>query len=211
MRKIGKFILWVVILSAIFLAVYFAYQIWFGSPGIVSGLGKAKGIFLDKISTVSAFVKDKTSKTFENTRRAGFSYIQKGAGGAVSSIGEGLNSLGEQISGSTKNENIIESTSSITPIYTGTSTLESGFLSPSPFSTIAQKKGESISFSVNRKCNYEILWGDGSGDSGEVKGEEIKIISHIWSRQGDYNVIFEIESEGLEEKYTFPVRIYESR
>ncbi|MBI5079392.1 PKD domain-containing protein [Candidatus Wolfebacteria bacterium] len=41
---------------------------------------------------------------------------------------------------------------------------------------------------------YEIDWGDGGKESGNIRSDEVKIVSHSWKKEGDYLIKFKIAS-----------------
>lgn len=46
-----------------------------------------------------------------------------------------------------------------------------------------------------KNINYQIDWGDGQKDGGELKAEQNIAMTHSWNREGEYLIHFSVESE----------------
>ncbi len=211
MRRAGKFALWVLVVCLLLFGGYFLYQKWWGTPGVDSVIGSVKSAALEKISAAGTFIKEKTGKTFEKAATNSYSYVRKGTGSAVTSLGDGLASLGERIAGegnppisvfSTSTLSVISPTASSSQFATGT-----GFFIPPPFFAISAKENEPVSFSLNQKGGYTIAWGDGGTENISVSENQTKVVLHSWVRRGDYEMYVIFSDAGRREEQTFFVRI----
>lgn len=210
MRRAGKLVLWIFVICMLIWGAYFLYQKWWGSPDGSSTFGKVEGTFLEKLSDAGEFIKEKTSKTFEKAAINSYSYAKKGTGGAISSIGEGLESIGTRISGDTNS-------AASSPVFSVTSSVSSttiplsspGFFIPPPLFSISGKIGEIFPFSLNREGKFIISWGDGAKEEIFVGKNETKNTEHIWTRKGDFEVVMAFSSGTERETWKFFVRIHD--
>ena len=58
-------------------------------------------------------------------------------------------------------------------------------------------KNPFINQTDQKEINYQIDWGDGQKENGNLKEGQSKTISHTWSEEGDYFVRFEIIAADL--------------
>lgn len=210
-KKVG---IWAFVLFVVFLAAYLAYGRYWGSERALSALGDVRGITLEKLSAAGEFLKEKTTKTFEKGIQSTYSYMKKGAGEGVASLGEGLTGLGNDLA---ENNSPTSTSSSANPSSVATTTVtvsstspESGFFSPAPLYSLVARKGEPLRFSMNREGDYTIDWGDGKTEGGSIASGGAAVVGHVWSRTGDYRVRIEVREKGAgAEQFSFPVRIYE--
>lgn len=219
MRKFWKFSFYI-FLAIIFCGVfYYVYQVLWNGIDVRSVFAKgwsAAGITAQKAGD---FLKEKTGRTVNYVASGGVQYARQGAGTALSSLGQGLTSLGSGIVGETSyGSSSLPTTQTgggsggtVLSITSGTVNVPAtdGFLSPAPFSAIAARSGESISFSLNRESSFRVLWGDNNEDHGIVPKDKSVILSHSWTRRGDYTVLFSITEQDRTKDFSFPVRIYE--
>ncbi len=85
------------------------------------------------------------------------------------------------------------------------------FYFPPPEASIILKNNTPFSLVIKGKVKYEIDWGDGENEKGELVEEEkdkVFIISHSFKEIGDYFVKVKIEKGGEFLNYNFPIRVY---
>lgn len=82
------------------------------------------------------------------------------------------------------------------------------FYFPPPQASIILKVKTLFSLAINSQGKYEVNWGDGTIDQGEIKENKIFIVTHFFQEVGDYEVKVKIEKDGDYLNYNFPVRVY---
>ena len=137
-------------------------------------------------------------------------YAASTAAQALAYVGEKITSVASSIGGSAP----------ISPIqvFSGGGTADSisvpasenvSFSVPPPFATVATRVGSPLVLSINRPSSYSIDWGDGSSASGTVRENEVRLVRHAWSRQGDFHIRVTLEGSGGVNSSFFPVRAYD--
>ncbi len=205
MKRSVKPILWLLLAVALIAGGYFLYQRWWNDPESNSVFGKAKGSFIEKVADAAAFVKERTGKTFEKAAVSSYSYAKKGAGETLASLGGGLESLGERISGTSSAPYASPapaSSASSTPSGAGT-----GFFVPPPLFSLSGIPGEPFLFSLNRAGAFSVSWGDGASEKIAVAEGETKTAEHSWDRKGDFEVVISFASASGREEWKFFVRV----
>ena len=210
MGKTRKFALWTIITAAVLFGAYYLYEKWWGNPEVPSVFGMVRGIALEKISAAGAFIKEKTGKTFEKAAVGAYSYAKKASGGAIASLGGGLETLGERLASTTPA--IVPAASSSLPVSSSTSIssapTSTGFFLPPPTFAISGRPRETLLFSLNREGTFMISWGDGSSESVSVGKGEARIASHAWGREGDFAMSVVYTGEEKREEWKLFVRIH---
>lgn len=70
--------------------------------------------------------------------------------------------------------------------------------------SLAMKTGTAVYFTIknyeDKQVSYEVDWLDGEKGTGQIESGETKVVSHKWSRAGDYNLKFRMFSLDGEKK-----------
>lgn len=202
-----KFFLWVLISSVLLIGVYFIFQQSFNDFDGGSVFEKVKEIALEKISAINEFIKGKTGKTLEEASINSYSYVKKSAGGALTFLGDSIESLGGQLMGEVSTSSLPYL--SLFPTSSSSADGESGFFLPPPLFAVSGKVGEPLFFSLNRAGTYSVLWGDGEKEAFQVNGAEVKVAGHSWTRHGDFEIAMTFTSGTIREEWRVFARIME--
>lgn len=206
-----KVFFWIAFLIFLTIAAYFMYGEKWGAERALSALGDVKGIALEKISEVAAFVKENTGKTFEKGIESSYSFARRGVGEGIQSAGEAILDIGTRVGnevGTTTTSSSSGIQNTISPPSSG-----SGFFSPSPLYALLGVRGTPTSFFIRAGAGYTVEWGDGTKESGEASSSSTAMLTHTWAKSGDYVIHLSLEEKqkGEIERFSIPIRIYETQ
>ncbi len=145
----------------------------------------SKTNFTDKIKEAMNRSESLVEETSKNAKTGVFNFFKKSVGDSVDSI---IDSAGNKLG-----VNIGESQRILTLKYS-IKVNQQAYFSIKP----EIENGEDL--------KYEIDWGEGGSEIGEIKNGKIKIISHSWTNKGDYIIKLKIiggdETADYEESIT---------
>ncbi len=214
MKRILKYIFWLAVAGGIAYGSYYAYNNWWNAgtaDKISSEAGMVKGVMTQKAS-------DYTQAIASTTGQSVASFLKSNIGNFIASVGEGIQSAGMNLSGSTSSAPISLSSPLAQDVSSLSSSLPTGDI-PTPTSsvfdvpplptTIAVKIGDLLTFSINSGEVYKVDWGDGVKSQGATEADSITIIHHSWSSLGDYEINVSVGNSVTSNVYSFPVRVYQ--
>lgn len=211
-----KKVLWVGITIAIIYFGYLAYINWWSTGGSLEQKKQAAEQYVaqkkDEVTKqVGAKAQEYTGVVVQQAKTGVLDYVKQKVSDGLAGVGEGLIHSAESLLGAS-------STSILRPVTVATvagnntgsvpQPTGSGFITPASPATITTKVGAPIIFSINRGATYSIDWGDKTSDKGSVESESVKLVSHAWLSEGDFNIKISVRGGGVSQDYTFPIRIY---
>lgn len=206
-----KIFFWGALLIFLTLGAYLVYGKGWGAERALSALGDVKGIALQKISEVTAFVKENTGKTFEKGIQSSYSFARRGVGEGIQSAGETILDIGTRVG----NEGVTTTASSSSGGQGAISlpSSGSGFFSPSPLYALLGVRGVPVSFFIRAGADYTVEWGDGTKESGEAPSSSVAMLTHTWVKNGDYVIALSLQEKqkGGIERFSIPIRIYDTQ
>lgn len=207
-----KIFFWGALLIFLTIGAYLVYGKGWGAERALSALGDVKGIALQKISDVAAFVKENTGKTFEKGIQSSYSFARRGVGEGIQSAGETILDIGARVGSGGGATTTTSSSSGVLSSISFPSS-GSGFFSPSPLYALLGVRGTPLSFFVRAGAGYTVEWGDGTKESGEASSSSTAMLTHTWAKSGDYVISLSLEEKqkGGVERFSIPIRIYDSQ
>lgn len=212
MRKLFIF----VIVGALCYIGYLAYVRWWGSSSTLAEKKQAAQEYVvqktgEATKKVEEKAKEYSGTVVSEAKQTVLGYVKEKVSEGLASVGRGIMNSAESLLGASSTSALLPVT--IPSLTGGTqSTLQiptgSEFFTPAPPATFVTKIGVPVVFSINRGATYSIAWGDTTTDEGTVEQELIKLVSHSWSREGDFSVKVSVKGSGLSQSYTFPIRVY---
>lgn len=187
----NRIILWILIIAALSGLAYFVlkdektFSFVFGNDSLKS-LKDSAGNFLEQGATGLSEVLNKgkslanktiqgaTEKIKEKTKEKTFEIVQEGLKSAEDAA--------ENILGVNSGQSLNQNSSSDFFAYLIKINTPLSFIIKNPFSLADAKN-----------INYQIDWGDGQKDSGELKAEQNITVAHSWNKEGEYLVQFSAE------------------
>jgi len=201
-----KRIFWIILFCAVIYGGYTLYTGWWNDG---SGFSRTKeyiqNVLGQKGEEIKGQVQDKANEVVSSTKQTALNYIEEKTSEALSSIKQSIINKASDVLGVSQ-----ETQSPQTGVFQGgIIAAPSGerFSAPPPPATITANVGFPLVFSINKNASYSVDWGDGEKTSGTSSQNEVALLKHTWSSDGDYNVKINIGSESSTD-YIFPVRIY---
>lgn len=210
MKKILRVFGWLVVSCAILFGAYFVYERWWGKETAAVVVGKVKGEAVKMVDVISGAAKETVGKVAGQTIGAVGDFVKDKTASALVSVGEKLSSLGSSIVG--EESPALSAVTKVSEHDTGgiiSKQVDGEFPSSTPIAAITTKINIPLVFSINRESSYIVRWGDGVNESGEVLKNSSKLVSHIWSKKGDYVIRFELKEKETIHAYSFPVMVYD--
>lgn len=196
MKRILRFVFWILVTAGIVYAGYYAYDRWLNdeTPARIS----------DKVTIVGKEAGQKANEyaktVASTTKNAVSSFIKNQISELASDVGEKLYSF---LPASSQVQSIPR-----IPAGNVSAPTSSAFDVPPSPATIVVNVNESISFSINSGQVYKINWGDGEKEQGAMESGNIKVLRHSWASAGDYIVRISIGNSVSSSIYSFPIRVY---
>jgi hypothetical protein len=207
MRRILKYVFWLAVAGGIAYGSYYVYNNWWnaGTADKISNGARAIG------KTVSNKASDYARTIASTTGQSVTSFLKGNIGSFIASVGEEIQSVGVNLSGSTSSVPVPSPVQNTSRLLSGNvpAPTSSAYDAPPPPATIVVRAGESLSFSVNSGQVYKVDWGDGVKSQGATEADSITIIHHSWSSLGDYEVNVSVGNSVTSNVYSFPVRVYQ--
>ncbi len=208
-------VIWFAVLCAAIYAAYVAYIRWWDNGTVARKGQEVQQYVTKKVGEVKTQAEEKTkeytSEVVGEAKKTLLDAIKEQVSGALTGIGKGIVHSAESIIG-------VSSTDALPPITaaalsgnaSGTMVVPAGaeYLAPAPPATLISRVGAPLTFSINRGTTYTANWGDGARDTGAVDQESVKLISHSWAREGDYQTTISVKGNGVSQDYLFPIRIF---
>ena len=196
MKGIGRRLFWFVVLAGAIYGVYWLYGNWWATGGADQTLGKA-GQFLNQETRSAAtnVVHSLTQKAAETLKNGAAQVLQKTA--------QSLVNLGNNLTNTTPVQNLVNVNNGILPAATS-----SVFSVPPPTAAIIVQTNTPLVFAINSGTSYKVDWGDGTTGGGDLAAQTTKLLSHAWSKEGDYTVHLDVIEAGLDNYVSFPIRVY---
>ncbi|PIP30113.1 hypothetical protein COX26_00370, partial [Candidatus Jorgensenbacteria bacterium CG23_combo_of_CG06-09_8_20_14_all_54_14] len=207
-------VLWVILLGAVVYGGYAAYGRWWNGSGTTGEQLKEKA--LQVTGGVQKAVEKNVSAAKEKAGKTAGTYLSEAAGAAEQYVkdktSEALSSLGGAISslagtlqgGGVSPGGAVQTSPATVPAAQG-----GQFTVPPPPAAISIRADVPFVLAINRKSSYEVEWGDGATEKGSAPLNQTTLISHRWSRAGDYTVGITVSETNSTYRYAFPVRVYD--
>lgn len=215
MGEFFRKLIWFIVLCGVAYGLYVAYLKWWDTGTVASTQKAVEQYVTKKTGEVQKRVTDRAkeyaSEVVGEAKKSVLDSVKDAVSNALTGIGKSIMHSAESMIGASSSEPIPPVTvSSITTNAAGSVPPPTGteYLAPAPPATLITRVNARVIFSINRGTTYTIDWGDKLKDTGSVTQELVKLVSHSYASEGDFNVKISVTGGGVSQNYSFPIRVY---